>query len=159
MKDFSGSTFKYNGKKYTFTVRLYFEDKVEVELDNNTLECFEYESEFNGLVQRGSITYTDETGKLDKCTDQYNVMCQVTLVRNEQQIDGQITLEKLSESDKFIGMFIVDNAEILQRDSTRIKYRLNLVSSNIYKCLANIDYSNYGLSSQSCLDIIKNCAV
>ena len=56
-------------------------------------------------------------------------------------------------------MFIVDNIEILQRDSTRIKYRLNLVSSNIYKCLSNIDYSNYSLGSQSCLDIIKNCAI
>ena len=69
MKDFSAITFKHNGKKYTFAVRLLFEDGTEITLDNNMLECFEYENEFNGLVHRGSIIYTDEIGKIDKCID------------------------------------------------------------------------------------------
>ena len=67
MKDFSASTFKYNGKKYTFTVRLFFKNGNDIILDNNMLECFEYENEFNGLVHRGSITYIDELGKVDRC--------------------------------------------------------------------------------------------
>ena len=158
MKDFSASTFKYNGKKYTFTVRLFFKNGDDIILDNNMLECFEYENEFNGLVHRGSITYIDELGKVDRCIGQYNVICQVMLIKNDQMMDGELTIEQLSPIDKFIGLFIVDNVEILSRESSRIKYKLDLVSSNIYKCLSNIDYSNYSRGSESCLDIIKNCA-
>lgn len=84
MKDFSSGTFKCNGGKYTFVARLLFDDEMDnISLDNNMLECFEYESEFNGLVHYGSITYNDELGKVDKCIGRNNVICQITFVRHE----------------------------------------------------------------------------
>ena len=51
MKDFSGQTFRYAGKKYTFQVTVCSLDgEVKVTLDNQAIKVFEYESELNCLV-------------------------------------------------------------------------------------------------------------
>ena len=43
------------------------------------------------------------------------------LIKHDQMMDGELTIEQLSPIDKFIGLFIVDNVEILSRESSRSK--------------------------------------
>lgn len=45
------------------------------------------------------------------------VLCTVLFAEHEQKFDGDITIEKLSESRRFECQFLVDNIGITGRDS------------------------------------------
>jgi len=145
MKDFSGQTFRYDGRKYTFqaTLRTYDGD-VEVTLDNQALTVFEYESELNSLVHRGSIQYTDSYGSVDKFLEKPGSYCEVLFVQNEQYFDGELTVEKVSDKNRFSCMFLIENIGITGRRSNQVDYKIDLVSGNACRCGSNVDFSNYG---------------
>lgn len=159
-KDFSGQTFRYGGKKYTFQATLRsIDEEVNVVLDNNAVKVFEYESELNSLLIRGSIEYTDAYGNVDKLLEKPGSYCEIAFVENEQEFDGTLTIEKLSDTNKFYGTFLVENIGITDRRSNQIDYKIDLVSSNVYKCSAVVDYSNYAVGKQPVFDILKACLV
>ena len=158
MKDYSNQTFTSNGRKYTFVAVVSSGDeKLQFTLDNMMVECFEYESALNDLVVRGSITYTDQYGNIDKLLERPSSHCQVLFVRNDIKYDGDIEIEKPSEIERFEQNFLVENLTILERQGDSVKYKIELVTTNIYKCLANIDYTNYNTGNEQIFDIIKGC--
>ena len=52
---------------------------------------------------------------------------------------------------------MVDSIEILSREKSIVNYKIKLVSSNWFNCIANIIYSNYSGGPQSVFSILKNC--
>lgn len=151
-----------DNKSYTFMVTLYTgqflaEDGINAGLDNNDIEELEYESKINGLFVTGHITYVDKYSIVDKFIKQQLVRCAININENNYQKDGKIGIMSLDKTKKFSGDFIVSSIKITQRSGTYIKYKLELVSSNWFNCIANIKYSNYDKEKMQVFDILRDC--
>lgn len=157
-KDSSSQQFRSNGKLYTFQATLRsLDDEVQVPLDNAALLSFEYESELNGLVLHGSLEYEDAYGNVDKLLEKQGAYLDVVLVEDEQEFDGALTIESVSDVSRFCGTFLVESIGITDRRAERISYRMELVSSNAYRCQQTVDYSTYSNGQQTVFDILKAC--
>lgn len=158
MTDPSGQTFKYAGKKYTLQLQLEAGDQSkQVPLNTEAVECFEYETELNSFLVRGSVVYRDQYGQVDRLLEEPVVVCTAFFTENEQKFDGSVTLERFSETRRAEIRFLVDGIGITGRDGHAITYRIDLVSANILKCRQNVKYSNYGRGRENVFDIFKAC--
>lgn len=156
----SNTSFDYAGQRYTFVATLYThteDEDYEVSLDNDLVQYFEYQNALNRLMLEGSIVYVDRYGKVDSFLDKQFAHCQIIFNEVEQKFDGNITIEKQSDTFKFIHQFIVNNIEVLKRNGTEITYKIHLVSSNWYKLAATVDYTNYQQEPMTTFDILKAC--
>lgn len=71
MTDVSGQSFRYSGKKYTLQATLQTDDgALQAPLNTSQIECFEYETELDSFLVRGSIQYTDKYGEVDRFLEQ-----------------------------------------------------------------------------------------
>ena len=160
MQDFSDNFFLYDGKKYFFSavIYTYTEDTEELNfgLRNSNIVQFEYVNEFNKLFLEGSLTYQDNYGIIDKFLEKSIIYVGVVFARMEQEFDGEITIEKVSDVHKFTHTFIVNGIKIIKRENHIITYKLSLLSVNWIKCIKNISYSNYQYEPQPIFDIIKS---
>ena len=86
------------------------------------LDKFEYTTEFNNLLISGKIIYTDKHGLVDQFIEEQFAYCDVTLVENEEKVDGSITVQKFSDTNKFDHTFLIDSIEILSRDKSIVSY-------------------------------------
>ena len=163
-KDLTQQFFKYSGKEYFFQAIMYVKtnDKQEltkddesIQLENDELESFVYESKLNDLCLRGKLVYTDHYGKIDRLIEKQYPYCQVYFCRNEQARDGDVEITKLSEEEYFQHTFLIDGIKILNRMDTRITYEFSLISLNWFRLFANVDYSNYDKEAESIFCIIK----
>jgi len=160
MTDVSGQTFKYSGRKYTLQAQLRTIDgEISAPLDTNAIEQFEYETEINSFLIKGSIKYSDKYGLVDRFLEKPGTMCDITFIENESKFDGPVTIEKQSETRYFINTMLVENIGITGREGNTIFYNIDLVSDNIFQCETIVDYSNYHAEPQTVFDIMKACLV
>lgn len=166
MAQFDKSVFQYSGKKYKFIAYLTSDYEMENSnnlkycLDNNAIELFEFSNGFNDLWLTGSIIYTDVYGKLDKLLNLQYSFCRIYFAQATTKTDNMIQISEFSEVNKIDHVFFITNVEILDRQKTEIKYKINLVSAHIFCCLSNILYSNYNdQNSINIFDILKTCII
>lgn len=159
MQDFSDNFILYNGKKYFFNAQIYSHSDSSEQLNhglrNSNILQFEYVNEFNKLFLEGSLTYQDNYGILDKYLEKSLVYVQVLFIEMVQKFDGQITIEKQSETQRFIHKFIVNGIKIVKRENHIITYNLSLVSANWLKCAKTVNFSNYDKDPMPIFDIVK----
>lgn len=159
MKNYSDQTYTYAGKKYTFIAQLYVntpnDEKDGNYLVNESILLFQYENALNQLYLKGELVYVDRLGVVDRFLEQQLVYLQVQHIMHETNVDGDITIEKLSETDKFQHTFLVDSIQIVERKCTEITYRLKLASQNWLNCMSYVQYSNYNKEPEDIFDIVK----
>lgn len=160
MQDFSDNFFLYDGKKYIFNASIYTYPESKEELNfglrNSNIVEFEYVNEFNKLFLEGSLVYQDNYGIIDKFLEKSIVYVNIVFAEMQQKFDGSITIEKQSDTHKFIHNFIVNGIKIIKRENHIITYKLSLVSVNWLKCINNISFSNYNTQPQPIFDIVKS---
>lgn len=161
MADYANNAFMYNGTRYVLQVTLYtLEDGKKTKscaLDIMGLDTLEYTNELNELLMHGKIIYTDKFGLVDQFLDEQFVWCDVMLARSDEQVDGPVVVQKLSDTERLTHTFLVDGIQILSRAKTIVDYQIDLVSSTVLNCTSNIVYSNYDRGPQPVFDILKNC--
>ena len=59
-------------------------------------------------------------------------------------MDSTVGIGKIDEDNKFVHTFIVTNIKVLARNFSAIKYEIDIMSTNWFKCISNLSYSNYG---------------
>lgn len=161
MADYASNSFQYNGTRYTLLVTMYNlvdgKRQKSCALDIMALDTFEYTNELNDLLLHGSIVYTDKHGLVDQFLEEQFAYCDVTLVQNEEKTDGNVVITKFNDKMQLQHTFLVDSIEILSREKSIVNYKIKLVSSNWFNCIANIIYSNYSGGPQPVFSILKNC--
>lgn len=158
MAEFESQTFEYAGSKYKLVIELLTGDgKISQSLDNNQLEMIEFDSEFNKLVSDGSFIYNDGYGHINRFLEKQECYIQMHFSKLDFKEDGALKSYQPNRFEQFNHGYLIQNIEILKREDTYIKYRFTFTSLNIYKCLATIDYSNYGSSEKSVFKIFQAC--
>lgn len=161
MTNYSNNIFKYSNKKYTFFANCYTgtgsEDDLRISMDAADIEEFVYENKLNSLVLTGHIIYTDKYARVDKFLNQHFGYCYVFFAENKQKSDNGLVIEKIDEEQCFTHTFIISGIKVISRQSSIIKYQIDLISNNWFKCIANIDYTNYNEGKQQIFDILKAC--
>ena len=160
MNNYSNNIFKYSNKKYTFFANLFTgedDDDLKVSLDMADVEEFIYENALNELCLRGHLIYTDKYAQVDKFLNQHFAYCSIIFCENKQKNDSGVVIEQLDDERKFIHTFIITGIQVISRAQSIIKYRINLVSNNWFKCAANVYYSNYNRPKETVFDILKSC--
>lgn len=161
MADYASNSFMYNGTRYTLLAALYTlvggKRERSCTLDVMSLERFEYTNELNDFLLHGSITYTDKYGSVDQFIEEQFAYCEVSLIENEEQIDGGVTITKLSDTNRLVHIFLVDSIEILSRTKSIVSYQINLVSAKWLNCALHLAYSNYDKGPQEIFQILKAC--
>lgn len=107
----------------------------------------------------GHIIYNDQYGVIDSFINDQGCMCSIMLTENEQEFDGDITIETISDVCKFTHIFFINSIEILNRRHGDIKYKINLVGTEAYNVMKRISYSNYKKGEEPVTDILKECIV
>lgn len=161
MENYSNNVFKYNNKKYSFFVNLYTgngkDDDLRVSLDAADIEEFVYENKLNDLVIKGHVIYTDKYAQVDKFINQHFGYCSVLFCENKQKNDDGVVIEKMDDEQKFIHTFVITDIKVISRSASIVKYEINFVSNNWFKCIANVDFTNYNRDPEQIFDILKAC--
>ena len=150
MDNYSQGVFQYDGRFYLFGATV-FHENAEYPLDNNAVGMFQYASRLDDLTFGGSLVYTDNYGVLDSIFKGGRAVCRVFIYQGETQ-NEVMDAAKQGVSDKRLQFdFLVDSVEILSRAEQTVRYRLNLVSVAVEKCLRNVRYSNFKDGPEPCL--------
>lgn len=161
MNNYSNNVFKYNNKQYSLFISLYTgngdDDSLTVSLDCADIEEFVYENKLNSLVLTGHIIYTDKYARVDKFFNQHFGYCNVLFCENTIKQDNDIAVEKMDDTYRFEHLFMITGIKAISRQQSIIKYQIDLVSNNWFKCIANIDYTNYNIGKEPVFDILKAC--
>lgn len=161
MENYSNNVFKYNNKKYSFFVNLYTgngkDDDLRVSLDAADIEEFVYENKLNDLVMKGHVIYTDKYAQVDKFINQHFGYCSVLFCENKQKNDDGVVIEKMDDEQKFIHTFVITDIKVISRSASIVKYEIDFVSNNWFKCIANVDFTNYNRDPEQIFDILKAC--
>lgn len=164
MNSYNSNTFKCksSNKVYTLLVTLFTKsgdpkDDLQVSLDAADIEEVTYESKLNDLLLRGKVIYVDKYAMVDKFINQHFGYCSVMFAENKRKNDNDVGIGDIDEQHKFMHNFIISNIKVLQRNFSIIKYEIDLVSMNWFKCTANIYYTNYGKKPEPIFQIMKNC--
>lgn len=160
--NYTPNVFKYSNQQYTLLITLFTmtgdkKNDLQISLDAVDIEQFIYENKMNDLLIKGKVIYTDKYAAIDKMLNQQYCYCEVLFAQNARQMDNDIGAGKIDEKKKFTHNFIVTNIKILARNASIIKYEIDLMSVNWFKCSANISYSNYGKTPEPLFDIVKSC--
>lgn len=162
MKSSANNTFKYSNKVYTVSVVLYTNtgDKTKdlrIALDAIDIEEIVYEGKFNDLLLRGHVIYIDRYAQVDKMLNQHFGYVELLFALNKNENDKQVGIGEIDNDNKFFHEFIAIDIKVLDRKTSIIKYQIDMVSTHWFKCIANLQYSNYGKAPEPLLDIVKNC--
>ena len=162
MINYDSNTFKYSNHTYTVAVNLYTKttdpnDSIAVSLDAVDIDELVYESKLNDLLVQGHIIYTDKYAMVDKLLEQHYCYCDVLFAENKNNSDNNVGMGNLDEEKRFMHSFIISNIKVLARTYSIIKYKIDIISLNWFKCAANISFSNYGGKPQPVFDILKSC--
>lgn len=162
MKSSSTNTFKYSNKTYTVVVCLYTstsdpEHKLELALDCSDIGEIVYEGKLNDLLLKGHIIYTDRYAQVDKMINQHFGYAQIMFALNKNETDDQVGIGDIDDQNMFMHDFIISDIKILDRQTSIITYQIDIVSMNWFRCIANLQYSNYGKDPEPILTMVKNC--
>lgn len=158
----TSNTFKYSNKTYTIIATLYTntgnkDTDVRISLDPVDIELLEYEGKLNDLLLKGKVVYTDKYARVDRMLNQHFGYFELIFALNKKETDDQVGMGEIDEKNRFIHNFIVTNVKVLNRSASIIQYEIDLMSMNWFKCIANLQYSNYNQGPQPILEILKNC--
>ena len=164
MKGIANNIFSYSSKSYTLNVTLYTStnqpDKdLNIALDAADIEEVVYEGKFNDLLLKGYVIYTDRYAMVDKMFNQHFAFVDIMFALNKRKNDNDVGANDIDDDNKFQHKFIASDIKILSRSGTIIKYQIDFISANWFKCAANMQYSNYGKEPEPLLEIVKNCIV
>ena len=76
---------------------------------------------------------------------------------NEKKDDSNAGMGNFDKEKRFMHTFIISNIKVIARQTSIIKYQIDIVSNNWMKCAANLSFSNYGEKPWPLFDIIKTC--
>lgn len=62
---------------------------------------------------------------------------------NKQKNDDGVVIEKMDDEQKFIHTFVITDIKVISRSASIVKYEIDFVSNNWFKCVANVDFTNY----------------
>ena len=155
---YSNNIFQYSNRSYTCAVTLYnSSNDIRVVCDSLAIEEISYESKLNDLVLSGYIIYTDKYGNVDKLMTQQYCYCELLFAINNNKTDGSLNVVGIDDKNCFTHQFIVNNINVIDRELNVVKYRIDIVSSNWFKCASNVQFSNYDKMPESIFDIVKQC--
>lgn len=162
MKSYSNNTFKYDDKGYTLLVSLFTntgDEKHDLNVSLDIADTIEvvYESRLNDLLVSGHIIYVDKYAVVDRAFNHHFCYLSIVFAQHKKKTDSTVETKEIDENNKFTHIFFVNDIKVLDRQSSVIKYQINFISLHWLKCFANLQYSNYGKSPESILEIIKNC--
>ena len=83
--------------------------------------------------------------------------CELLFAEHKKKNDSTIDMGDIDDKKKILHNFIVSNIKVIARNGSLLKYSIELVSMNWFKCAANFSYSNYGKTPEPLFDIVKNC--
>lgn len=158
----SPNTFKYSNKQYSLAITLWSQQEdgtstLTTGLDGGDVESFEYSTKLNSLLVEGKIVYFDQYAFIDKFLSQNICYCYVQFAEHLHAKPGKEGMGNLDPDRTFEHTFIVRSIKPLDRQQNRIKYEIDIVSENWFRCAANVRYSNYDRGRETILDILKNC--
>jgi len=70
-------------------------------LVNDNIVLFQYENMLNSLYLKGEFLYIDEYGVVDRFIEKQFVYLEIQNIMHETKVDGDISVDKLSEIVKF----------------------------------------------------------
>ena len=76
---------------------------------------------------------------------------------NKQKNDDGVVIEKMDDEQKFIHTFVITDIKVISRSASIVKYEIDFVSNNWFKCIANVDFTNYNRDPEQIFDILKAC--
>lgn len=160
--DYSSNIFEYSNRSYTCMVTLYTREQdpsneLRMACDGSDIEEIVYEGKFNDLVLTGHITYVDKYANVDKMINQHYCYCEILFALNKNGVDNSVNHISIDENNRFVHQFIVNGIKVIAREASIVKYQIDIVSVNWFKCIANVQYSNYGKNPEPLFDIVKNC--
>ncbi len=151
--------FEYAGNKYFLAIDFYDEQGDMIAVDNESVESFEYVNELNQLYITGSITLVDNKGYVDRLINQMYPGCKVHFAQVNPKGDNEGTvkaqLNQIQADLIFVHKFYINNIQLIDRKQNVFKYKLQLVSANIFKMLSVLNYTNYHKEPEKIFDIIK----
>ena len=62
---------------------------------------------------------------------------------NKRKNDDGVVIEKMDDEQKFIHTFVITDIKVISRSASIVKYEIDFVSNNWFKCIANVDFTNY----------------
>ena len=157
--DNKAGLFEYAGQKYFLAIDFYDEQGDMFTVDNESIESFEYINELNQLYITGSITLVDNKGYIDRLMNQMYPGCKVHFAQVNPKGDNEGTvkaqLNQIQADLVFVHQFFINNIQLIDRKQNVFRYKLQLVSSNIFKCLSVLNYTNYAKEPEKIFDIVK----
>lgn len=158
------NTFKYSNKNYTVNVVLYTSTGNEstdlrVSFDANDIEVVEYSTKLNDLLVTGHVVYTDQYAMVDKFLSQHICYCYIYFAEHKPAKNADNSIGDPDPKKTFSHTFIVTNIKPLDRQQHKVKYEIDLVSELWFKCIANVQYTNYDRTEEPVFEIFKNCMV
>ena len=163
MQNYSNSTYRFAGRKYTFSAYLHVKTSPTSSngkyLNNEDIIMFEYENTFNELYLKAEMVIIDKYGIVDNFIDKQFAYMTIQHIQHVQQHDGNVNIDMLSRTYKFQHDFLINNIEILDRKGHTFTYKISMVSANWLNCIANISYSNYSKEPVDICDLIKTMLV
>lgn len=160
--NYASNIFEYSNRSYTCMVTLYTKEQnpdndMRMVCDSRDVEEIVYEGKLNDLLLQGHIIYTDRYGNVDKLINQQYCYCELLFALNKNKVDNSTSLISIDEKNRFVHQFIVNNIKVIARETSFVKYHIDIQSVNWFKCISNLQFSNYGKSPESILDIVKKC--
>lgn len=164
MKNLTQNLFVYDNKRYSLFISLFSTDSsgkttLEAGVDLTSVEEIVYENQLNDFLLKGHVICVDSYASLDKFLDQQFVYLTMLFTENLVKTDTGVVIDIIDDANAIKHAFIVQNIKIIERIGNNIKYRLDFISANWFKCVANLTYSNYQKSPESIFDIFKNCLI
>lgn len=158
----TSNTFKYSNNTYTVAVDLYTKtsskaDQVNISLDPVDIEEIVYESRLNDLMLTGHIVYIDRYAAVDKMLGQHFGYVNLMFALNKKKSDNDVMTTRLDDQNKLVHNFVISDIKVVDRKASIIKYQIDMVSMNWFKCISNLQFSNYSSEPQPLLDILKAC--
>lgn len=160
----SQNTFKYSNKQYTLNILLYTSTgdentDMKVAFNGGDIELLEYGSKLNSLLIDGKILYVDRYAMVDKFLSQHICYCYVYFAEHHHSKSIDDGIGEPDPKRTFSHTFIVTNIKPLERQQHKVKYQIDLTSINWFRCIANVQYTNYDKGQQPVLEILKNCII
>lgn len=147
------------GQEYSLVVHVSPQGMEDTLLDIAAIEQFDYQTQMNDLVARGSIVYTDSNGSLDRLLCRPYGTVSVQFQRYSTEVDGEINAAFEEDGDGLTSDFLIESVGILERHKEVVKYKISFTSISVVNCLGVVDFSNYGKAPEPVLDIIRQIAV
>lgn len=63
----------------------------------------------------------------------------------------------MDDEQRFVHTFLITDIKVISRKESIVKYEIDFVSNNWFKCIANVDFTNYNRDTEQIFDIFRAC--